>query len=166
MGRVALVVGLVAGAVALAAGIAAAVIRPTAAGPLYTPAQFAALHLRARLRVGQTLYLKGILRDSGSPGWGGWGGWSGWSGWDGSGVIAESPSSLWGGVRVFVIYGPRSGLSRLRGAPLVGPLLPPTADHPLTGKVAVFRLRAVRCGVSPICTFRTPALQLQDGGTP
>ncbi len=139
-------------AVALAAGIAAAVAgRPMAAEPIYTPAQFAALHLRSRLRVGDTLYIRGALRDFGAfPGWGG------------SGAIAQTSSRY--GVSVFVVYGPRSDILRLRGLPLIGPLIPPTADHPTTGKVAVFRVRAVRCAVSPACYFRTPALQLQDGG--
>src|SRR5579875_3406208 len=141
-------IGLVAvAAVALAASITAVVVRqPLASAPVYTPAQFAALHLRSRLHIGQTLFIKGMLRDFGT-----------FYGWRGSGAISQA--SPMGAIGVFVLYGPRSNISRLRGVPLIGRLVPPTADHPIMGQVAVFRVRVVQCAVFPVCSFRTPALQ-------
>jgi hypothetical protein len=125
------------------------------AEPTYTPGQFAAVNLRPRLQVGQTLRITGILQSWWFPA---------------SGVIVQGPSGArgrWRRVGVFVIFGPHNPiLSRLRRLPLVAPFVPPTPDHPLINKVATFRVRVIPCQASiPLCPWRSPALQLADGGT-
>ena len=126
--------------------------------PTYTPGQIAAANLRSHLQVGQTLRISGILQSWWFPA---------------SGVIVPDPASAgayggrWRRVGVFVIFGPQNPiLSRLRRLSLVAPFVPPTPDHPLVNKVATFRVRVIPCQASiPLCPWRSPALQLADGGT-
>ena len=123
--------------------------------PLYTPAQFTAHNVLPRLQIGQMIRLRGrlqaVLPNTGSP-------------YD---LIygADGRTST----SVLVLSGPSNPLiERLRGLPLVGPLLPlpPTPDHPITGRTATFRLRAVPCTATALtCAFRVVDLQLVDGGT-
>jgi hypothetical protein len=123
--------------------------------PLYTPAQFAAHNVLLNLKIGQMIRLRGrlqaVLPNAGSP-------------YD---LIygADGRTST----SVLVLSGPSNPLiERLRGLPLVGSLLPlpPTPDHPITGRMATFRLRAVRCMATALtCAFRVIDLQLVDGGT-
>ncbi len=124
--------------------------------PVYTPSQFAVANVRAHLQVGQSLRVTGILQ----PWWPAH-----------SGVIFEPQSQgqgwRWRRIGVFVVFGsPNALVSRLRHLPFVGALVPPTADHPLFNTMATFRLRAISCQASiPLCPWRSPALQLEDGGT-
>lgn len=139
---------------ALGISIAASGLPDTANGPVYTPARFAALGVRSQLKFGQVIRIRGIMQ----PLWPHMG--------PADGVIFERQRG--GSDGVFVLFGPGSPVvSRLRGLPLVGPLVPPTADEPLTGKIATFRVQAVACTAAYfVCAFRSPDLQLQDGGTP
>lgn len=126
-------------------------VLPRASDPVYTPTQFGTANLRRHLQIGQTLRIRGALRP--------------WL-WPNSAIIAEAhgPSPF----AVFVIYGsPPPIVSQLRRLPILGRLIPPTADHPLLNGVATYRVRAVPCqNAIPLCPWRSPALQLEDGGVP
>ncbi len=68
---------------------------------------------------------------------------------------------------IVVAIGPSDPLhAMLRRVPLVGSILPlpPTADHPLIGHVATYRVALVPCG--DLCAPGLSIIQLQDGGNP
>lgn len=138
-----------------AAMVAAAPLRDPAPRA-FTPLQFAAAHPFYTLKIGQTFRITGTLQ----PWW-----------WPKSAVIAPPGGQTWTwGWRhraVVVTYGSTNALfARLRRFPLLKAFVPPTADHPLTGRVATFRVRVVPCRAGvPFCRWRPVTLQLEDGGT-
>ena len=143
--------------VALAAAATRNAAHPaTASGQLYTPAQLAVPAVHQGLVLGRIIRVRGrlqaIMPEMGAT----------------SGIIYGPNGRTGDGV--FVLYGaPSPLLARVRRLPIVGTLLPlqPGPDQPLTGRMATFRLRVVPCRASAItCAFRSPDLELVDGGTP
>lgn len=143
--------------VALAAAATWNAAQPaTASGQLYTPAQLAVPTVHQGLVLGHIIRIRGrlqaIMPEMGAT----------------SGIIYGANGRAGDGI--FVLYGvPSPLLDRLRRLPIVGALAPlqSAPDQPLTGRLATFRLRVVPCRASAItCAFRSPDLQLVDGGTP
>lgn len=143
---------------------------PTATGPVYTVGQFLSppsrrqpIPLRFRLQVGQIVRVRGVLQplvnqQNVTP------------------PAALSPAAglfdtaRFTGIGIGVYDGAPDPLAaRLRGLPILTGLIPfpPTADHPLSGRLATYRLRVIRCRtIHPLCTAHAVLLQLADGGTP
>lgn len=146
--------------------VGANVVRqPAAMEPTYTVAQYLSAPsrlnpnpLRFRLHVGQTVRVRGVLQPLANrqnatlPATG----------------LFDTPS--FAGIAIAVYYGPPDPLAaRLRRLPLLGSLIPfpPTANHPLSGRLATYHLRAIGCRtVHPLCNAHEVLLQLADGGTP
>ena len=161
----ALVLLLLIAALGAVAVVAVAVRQPTATGPVLTVREYLsgpsggnAQPLRYRLRLNQVIRLRGVLqppdvRQNPSP----------------MGAVLYDAAS-YAGEGVAIYYGPSDSLAaRLRGLPLLARLvpLPPTADRPLLGQMATYRLRAIRCtDIHPVCNAQVVVLQLADGGTP
>src|SRR5579875_2955459 len=124
---------------------------PPAAVPLYTPTPGEAPRGQLLVPPGARVRLRGILR----PWW-----------QAGRGVLVQAAAAgprpwrqrqRWSSV--VLRYGAHTPLlAQLRQLPLVGALLPPSADRPLLNRLATFTVRVARCAGCP--------WQLQDGGTP
>lgn len=60
---------------------------------------------------------------------------------------------------------PNPILDALRRAPLLGRLVPVSAEQPIIGRPATYRLRLIRCR-PPACSLPVPTVwQVQDGGS-
>ncbi len=171
------IVGVALVVLLLIAGIvvAGAVRPPTATGPTYTVGQSLSRapwqRLRWRncivwgqqcLRLGQSVRVRGVLQPI--P--------NGRSATPLEGSLFGTAASATHGVGLAVYYGPPDSLvARLRAVPLIARLipLPPTADHPLLGRLATYRLHVIRCQTfDPLCPVfpRSLRVELADGGTP
>ncbi len=126
-------------------------------GTIYTPYM---LIMRGRINTvtsGQTIQIKGVLRTF-TPDL------------KGSFHIDAEISDVQpttGANAAIIGLGVRRGvaspLSILHQIPLIQSLAPPTADYPITGRVATYRVLLVRCITS--CPLGA-VWQLQDGGRP
>ena len=78
--------------------------------------------------------------------------------------IQQGPTSTY--AEIDVVLGPQNPIIEVfRHVPALGQLVPATADHPITGQPATYRLRLVRC-MPPSCALSPlPTVwQIQDGG--
>ena len=138
--------------VGLLVSVAAGVTRPTPGGRVYTVPQFVAqLTRNGRFRMpqrGQVFRVHGELRG---PAWMAGTGYALGDktarGFAGLGVNSAPP------IIAFVL---------LRRVPVLGGLVPPTADQPLTGQLATYQVVWVGCPGYPRCQ-RSP-WQLASGG--
>ncbi len=131
-------------------------------GPTYTPSQVsitgASWQVSVRgtshpLQLGQHFYVRGAIWSISTPHP------------EVAGVFDSMSRNNATGI--VVALGPKDRLrDMLRRLPLVGSILslPPTADHPLIGRVATYRVALVACG--NLCASGLSTIQLQDGGTP
>lgn len=143
----------------LVAGIVvtSAVQRLATTEPTSTVGQYLSNSPRQRLHVGQIVRVRGVLQPlpavrSVTPL---------------KGALFDTVAAASHGVGLAVYYGPPDPLvSRLRAVPLIARLipLPSTADRPLLGRLATYRLRVIRCrNIDLSCAWQ---FELVDGGTP
>lgn len=136
----------------LTAGSAALAVRaPKAVGPTYTPLQLLHSSQLQGAKTGQAFQVRGILYL--------------WQiGLRGTAFFLFGGPKVGSGGLLVVFAGPPNPVaSTLRRWPVIGPRIPPTADHPIVNKLATYRVKVIACLTT--CSA-LPRFQLTDGGAP
>lgn len=113
--------------------------RPSASGSVYTPTQLLSTSVVTPMYNGTVVRLRGVLTD-------------------------PNASSATTAVLKIGLGTPNPLLSSLRRLPLVGTLVPPTPDHPVTAKVATYIVRRRTCPSPRALCEGLPGWVLESGG--
>jgi len=129
--------------------------------PAYTPSMLVHSIKPQSSTIGRTISMRGILflhRGAPKPG-----SLEPTIGLRDAVVTRVGPATTYAEIDI-ALGPPNPILDALRRIPLLNPIVPATADHPIVGRPATYRLRLIRCA-QPSCTLPLPAIwQLQDGG--
>ncbi len=142
---------LVVTALLIAGSVALAVRSPKAVGPTYTPLQLLRSSQLQGAKTGQAFQVRGILYlwQIGPRGT--------------AFFLFGGPKVGSGGLLVVFAGSQNPAASTLRRWPVVGPRIPPTADHPIVNKLATYRVKVIACLTT--CSA-LPRFQLLNGGAP
>ena len=142
---------VVAGCLALSAGAAAVFSVLPQPGPVLTPSQLTATGRIPTMHTGTIVRLRGVLICAGR----------------GNAAVCallDPPPIANPNMFLVALGAPDPLLATVRSVPLLGQFVPPSADHPVTKRVAVYRVSRRACP-SPraLCAGR-PGWVLQSGG--